>query len=292
LVNAVHLLRGAIDLHVHAAPDIVARADDLFALSLTARSSGMAALVIKDHNTSTVGRADALNRLAGGITRFVGGIALNPAVGGLNPIAVEAALRAGAAIVWMPTFGARHHVSRFGRGGPCLVPPAPWPGVSIRGDEDEVLAILDLIARHDAILATGHLAPDEIHRLLAVAAARGVRRRLVTHANEAVPGMTVEDQRQASAAGAWIEYSLLGCTDCCPGHRPIAEFASELRQVGLDRVVVSSDFGQPVNGPAVAAFARHLDLLHGQGFSDEEIRRLIADQPRRLLDGANGVVLG
>jgi hypothetical protein len=50
-------LSGGYDVHVHCAPDVVARAQDLIELAEAMRLAGMAGAVIKDHTTSTAGRA-------------------------------------------------------------------------------------------------------------------------------------------------------------------------------------------------------------------------------------------
>jgi hypothetical protein len=68
---------------------------DLAQLCSEAEDAGMAGLLIRDHCTSTVGRVAVLNQMGRGICRFFCALALNPPVGGLNPTAVEASLRAG-----------------------------------------------------------------------------------------------------------------------------------------------------------------------------------------------------
>jgi uncharacterized protein DUF6282 len=87
------ILKGAYDLHVHCAPDVVSRGDDLRSLARVACDSGMAGILIKDHNTSTVGRVAALNAYRSGECRFFSAVTLNDATGGITPAAVRAARR-------------------------------------------------------------------------------------------------------------------------------------------------------------------------------------------------------
>lgn len=283
------ILEGAFDLHVHASPDVVPRAADLVDLARAAREAGMAGIGLKDHLTSTVGRCHALNRLFPDGPRFYSSIVLNPAVGGLNPAAVEAALGAGADIVYFPTHAAAHHVDTLGPD----VTPVPHPASGVQRIEilDEIGKIrsvvgdiLDEIARHDAVLATGHISPRESLALLEEAARRGVRRMVVTHASESVPGMSVGDQRRAVELGALIEHCFLAATSCCPGNIPLEVIAEQIRQVGSRNVILSSDFGQPENGPPVEAFATHVERLEALGVSEEEIRHMLRDNPRRLVE--------
>lgn len=284
-------LRGAYDLHVHAAPDVVPRAQDLFELAHDAHRAGMAGIVLKDHVTSTVGAAYVLNRMRPNGPRFYSSLVLNPPVGSLNPAAVEAALRAGAAFIFFPTYGARHHVKILGLGAPpgdFPLPKGEFAGVTIWNDggelRDEVMTILELIAENDAVLATGHLSPEESLALLAAASRCGVRRKIVTHASEIVPGMTVGQQRQAAELGAKIEHCFLVVTSCCPGTIPLETLADQIREVGVEHVVLSSDFGQVANGPPVTAFAEKLDRLVRLGINEEQVRVMVVDNPRSLIE--------
>src|SRR5690606_17562137 len=89
------------DLHVHAAPDVTdRRADDIDPVRAYV-AAGYTGCVLKAHYESTVGRAHTAGRDRP--IRVVGGLALNQHTGGINPAAVEAALRAGGRIVWLPT---------------------------------------------------------------------------------------------------------------------------------------------------------------------------------------------
>jgi predicted TIM-barrel fold metal-dependent hydrolase len=224
--------------------------------------------------------------------RFFGSLTLNPPVGGLNPYAVETALRLGAAVVFFPTYSARHQIETMGITG---FPDAfPWPRTAESGiqilqmDEtprSEVVAIVELVARYDAVLATGHLSPGESIALLQLARQRGVRRMIVTHASESVPGMSVAEQQEATRCGALIEYCFMAVTDCCPNRISLEEMASQVRQVGVEHVVLSSDFGQVANGPPVEGFGRWLEELLACKFSERELQVMVADNPARLLEG-------
>jgi hypothetical protein len=149
----------------------------------------------------------------------------------------------------------------------------------------EVVEIVDAIAAHDAVLATGHISVDESFALLRLASERGVLRMVVTHASEPVPNMSVAQQKEAVAMGALIEHSLMATTDCCSPRVPWESFCDQLRGVGVENVVLSSDFGQPPNGEPVHAFGERLEKLRGTGFSEEEIRIMTRDNPRRLIEG-------
>jgi hypothetical protein len=106
--RVMNLLEGAIDMHIHAAPDVYPRILNDVELALQAKEMGMRAIVIKNHFVITADRA----QIASAVADFpvFGGIALNLQVGGLNRHAVDTALKLGAKIVWLPTLHSRKFV--------------------------------------------------------------------------------------------------------------------------------------------------------------------------------------
>ena len=102
------VLEGAVDLHVHSAPDVDERRFSDIELASEAARARMAAILIKSHQNSTVERAWLVSRFISGI-RVFGGLVLNETVGGLNPSAVSLALSMRAKEVWMPTRSALNH---------------------------------------------------------------------------------------------------------------------------------------------------------------------------------------
>jgi hypothetical protein len=284
------LLQGAYDLHVHLAPDVVPRIQDGTDLAYEAQQAGLAGMLIKDHTAPTTGAAHVLNQAWPEGTHFYSALALNPPVGGLNPYAVAAALREGVDVVYMPTYSAAHQIAVKGADAFAPAYPRPggnWAGITVLDAEGAlvpaVLEILDLIAEHDAVLATGHISPAEILALLPAARDRGVLRMLVTHASGDVPGLSGAGQLAAVGYGAMIEHCLMGTLgENAAGLRP-ATIRDQVRRVGVHNCLLSSDLGQAANGPVVAGFARLLDSMRGVGMTDAELRILIEDSPRRLL---------
>src|SRR5260370_11265285 len=88
-------LEGAVDLHVHSAPDVDRRRFNDLELARSAKDAGMGAVLIKSHQNSTVERAWLVSQCVPGI-RVYGGLVLNETVGGLNLAAVRLALQLGA----------------------------------------------------------------------------------------------------------------------------------------------------------------------------------------------------
>jgi len=275
---------------VHCEPDVVPRSQNLITIEKSAAELGMAGVLLKEHTTSTVGRAFVLNRLSAAKVSFYSSLALNPPVGGINPCAVESALRAGVDVIYFPTYGARNHIRIWGAGRPPTAFPLPherYTGLSIfKRDKQlkpECQAIAGLISQYDAVMATGHLSPEESLSLLRLGRDCGVKRLVVTHGSEPVTPFSLEQQKQAVDLGALIEHCFFAVTESCPGDVTLAEIGDQIRQIGVQHCIVSSDFGQPANGPVAEGFAYYLNQLSNLGFSDEEFRMMIVENPRRLL---------
>ncbi|MCF8078019.1 MAG: hypothetical protein K9K88_01935 [Desulfobacterales bacterium] len=287
----MELLEGAYDIHVHASPDVVPRAMDLVSLRREAVKAGMAGILIKDHCTCTAGRVAALNQMENGRCRFFSALALNPPVGGINPTAAEAALRAGVDVVYFPTYGAANHIAIWGAGKPPTAFPLPktgFKGIRIFDDRGairaEVFEVLKLIAEHQAVLATGHISPEESMTLIREAKAFRIERVLVTHASEPVTPFPAALQKEAIELGAWIEHAFFAATPSCPSSVSLQTIGEMIRATGVSKVILSSDFGQVENGNPVAAFGRYLEMMTSVGFTREELAQMTAKNPKRLLE--------
>src|SRR5215472_472508 len=165
-------LRGAYDLQVHVGPDVIARRIDDIDCAKEFLGRSMKGFVIKSHYIQTGERAQVATKAVPG-SRLFGAVTLNHSVGGLNPVAVEIAGRSGCKVVWMPTVDAQNETAGRLDGGNTKLPfwakiqrelaaagitRAPMTVLDSRGEvSEETRQCLELIARHDMILATGHL---------------------------------------------------------------------------------------------------------------------------------------
>ena len=109
-------LDGAIDIHVHSSPEVFGRIGDAIEIAKRCEAAGMRAVVFKAHHEGTTTRAYHANRELRSLTAL-GGLVLNDFVGGINPVAVKAALDQGAKIIWAPTMHSKHHEETFGGRG-------------------------------------------------------------------------------------------------------------------------------------------------------------------------------
>ncbi len=276
-------LTRVFDLHVHASPDVSPRLADDVQIVRWYAEAGFSGCVLKGHYDATVGRAAAAG--AGLGLRIYGGQVLNQHVGGINPAAVAAALMMGARIIWMPTADAH---TQHAAGLPRLcghrpglsattyaIPPVDWSA------ESRVYDILDLIAEADAVLATGHLSVAEVRWLLTEARRRRVSRLLLTHPSYTVPAMSPAQAAEFTALGAFAEVTavqLLQQADC-----DAAKLAAFVTAVGYERVVLSSDAGQPENPTPPEALQRLIDALAAEGLDRRALLACASDIPEGLV---------
>jgi hypothetical protein len=282
-------MEGAVDLHIHSSPCIFPRLLDDEGAALLAADAGFSAIVIKSHHESTVSRARALDEKCGSL-RVFGGVCLNYYVGGINPNAVEAALRLGGKIVWMPTVDSRaHEVAHGGRGvydAQSSGHVDDRPGITIldkRGDlVPEVLDVLTLIAQHDAVLGTSHLSYEESLPLVKKARELGVRKILITHPFFKVPSLSVPQLQTLTALGATAEFAY--CTvSSMWAYATIKDVVAAIKTLGPERCAIMSDCGQMHNPPPHEALRVFAQCLHERGLSPEEIDTIAKRNPRRIL---------
>ncbi len=271
------LLQGAIDCHVHSFPDIIRRRLDDLELVEQARAAGMRAVVLKCHASSTCERAYLLNRFFPDF-RVFGGIVLNDSVGGLNPRAVDVALTMGAMQVWMPTkSAANHHTHLNGASGGLTI----LDGSRLRG---EVRDIVRLVADADAVLATGHLSPEESHVLIEEALARGVRRISVTHPEWGVTAIPIALQQKLAPTGAVYFERCLACTEPdVPKHVLFGTIVGQIRAVGPATTIAATDYGMPQYPEPVAGMRALIEQFLAAGFTEHEVKLMVQDNPARLL---------
>ena len=223
-----------VDLHVHAAPSLLPRHGNDAEAVAAERALGFSTIVLKSHEGSTVERAT----IAG--VGVYGGIVLNSAVGGANPDAVEVAARLGGRIVWMPTVSSATH--KAGASSPELSVHQGFElglvdvfGGGVLGDR--WYDVLDVVAEHDLLLASGHLSADETVRLFSIAKQRGVRRLMVNHPKMAFLGWNETSRDALLALGAYLELGILPDLLGDPAHRSIDlvdEYPHELLAFGAD----------------------------------------------------------
>lgn len=148
----------------------------------------------------------------------------------------------------------------------------------------ELLGIFSLIKAYDAVLATGHISPEEIHCVVDGARNAGVRKIVITHPEYWVVDLSVSKQkalqedygvifercyRQPLQNGQWISNA--------------ERNLDAIRQLGTSHTILSTDCGDPANPPWEEAIRQYLQFMLDHGVSSGEIRAMTRKLPAWLL---------
>jgi hypothetical protein len=293
--TAWEAIQGAYDLQVHVAPDVIDRRTDDLDLAKDFLARGLRGFVLKSHYIPTAERAKVVARAVPGIESY-GAIALNHSVGGLNAVAVEIAGRSGAKIVWFPTVDAANETAGRLDGGDQKLPfwariqrdivaagitRTPITVLDSNGAiSEETRQCLELIAKHDMILATGHLGRAEIFPLVRTARELGVSRIVVTHAEFPSQNLTGDEQVELVRLGAVVEHCF---TTYHTNKAPWEAVFDHIRRAGAERAILSTDLGQATNPPVAEGFAMFAQRLLDGGFSAADVRTMAVTVPASLL---------
>jgi hypothetical protein len=264
------ILVGAIDTHMHSGPDSRGRSIDFLDAVRYAKLRGMRGAVLKHHRTPTAGYAYVARKEVPGFEAF-GLLDLNTSVGGLNVAAVEEFLAT--TMPGGPQRGYGRVVMMGSDDTPyqLRVSKATTPAVVVVRNGQltpEAVAIVQLIAKNDLTLSTGHHNGEESVIIVREAIKLGVpaRRIGVTHANIDPPGLTVEQMQEVAKMGAYVEI----CTQSQRALTPEAEktlaarddrIADIIKKVGAEQMIVQTDLGQANNEyhpDGIIAFVRNM----------------------------------
>jgi uncharacterized protein DUF6282 len=289
-------LEGAYDLQIHVGPDVIARRIDDIDCAKEFLARGMKGFVLKSHYVQTGERAQVVTKAVPGI-RVYGAVTLNHSVGGLNPVAVELAGRTGCKIVWMPTVDAQNETAGRLDGGSEKLPfwakiqrelaaegisPPPLTVIDDSGALTEpARRVLERIAKHNMILATGHLGRKEILALVRGAKDLGLKKVVVTHAEFPSQNLTGDEQKELADLGAVIEHCF---TTTYTNKAPWDVAFANIRKAGVARAFISTDLGQTINPPVAEGFGMFAQRLLDAGFSVEDVRTMAVTNPTRLVE--------
>jgi hypothetical protein len=290
------LLQGTFDTHVHSGPDVLPRRFTDIDLAALAQERGFGGFVLKSHHAPTADRANLIRSMYPGV-KVYGAIALNNPVGGLNPVAIDVAGRLGAKVVWLPTMDSANEQSNVagqldesklpywmsiarelraqGIAGTWLTVTDGYGNVL-----PETQQCLEVIAKYDMVMATGHIAPPELEPVIKAARAAGVQRIIVTHPEFPTTHLTVEEQKNLSQYGVFFERCFTTpYTNKCSWE----ETLQNIREVGTASTIIATDLGQTTNPELQEGFEIFIDKLIDDGFTEAQIKQITQHNAASLL---------
>ncbi len=278
------LIAGSIDMHLHIGPDEMDTRVTGLEAAEQAADVGMKAVVLKNHSYPTTPVAAVVKELVPDVEVF-GGICLDYEIGGLNLYALEKQANIGVKVCWMPTFSSKNSRAKMRALGLQL----EGEGFSILTDDGklvpEIAPILDVIKKHDIVLASGHMAPPEIFALVEAAREKGIDKIVITHPSDGEfmeKTLTVAELTQLAEMGAFIEQTTVTLlpTEFC--HSP-KERVEVIKAIGAEHCVMSTDLGQYWNIYPAEGFRFFMAILLRNGMTPEEIEIMAKKNPARLL---------
>jgi hypothetical protein len=159
--------------------------------------------------------------------------------------------------------------------------------VPVVDDDGEVLEqtreVLAMIARHELLLATGHLGRDEIFAVVDAALEEGVREIVITHPEFPSQDLSREDQRALVQRGALLERCF---TTPHTGKISWDAWIENIRGAGPENSVLSTDLGQVFNPEVEDGMALMVDRLLDAGFDEQEVHVMAVVNARRVAGAA------
>ncbi len=290
------LLNGAYDMHVHSGPDVLPRKFDDMLLAERARESGMAGFVLKSHYVCTADRATIVRQVYPDVHAY-GGLVLNNSVGGLNPIAVDIAGRLGAKVVWLPTVDSANELENIaGQKDESKLPY--WMNIAremralgiagepikVTDDQGKVTKAthdcLDLIGKHDMVLATGHISPGEMPAVVKAAREHGVRRITITHPEFPTTCLTIDQQRELMKYDVFFERCF---TTPQSGKISWEHVFNNIRTIGPSTTIIATDLGQSTNPYVDEGMTDFIGKLLDAGFRETEVQQMASRNAAQVL---------
>ena len=284
VVDYDRLVSGSIDMHLHPGPDAFKCRVDALEAASQAKQAGMKAIVIKNHFYPTAPIAMMVNQQVPDFTVF-GSVCLDYEMGGLNVHAVEYSARAGARVVWMPTFSSTNSISKMRE----LGLPLKGEGYSILDGKGqlvrEINPILAIIKQYDMVLASGHMSPTETFALEEEARRLAIDKFVVTHPLDHEffsQAFSKQDLIQLAKNGAFIECTFLAFQASEFRHDP-AHMVDIIKAVGAEQCIMSTDLGQIWNPLPVEGLRMFIVTLLKYGITEDEINLMTKTNPAKLL---------
>lgn len=267
-ISVQNIINGAVDFHVNGSPSVKEQRMDVLEIARAAYELELGAFIYKSEDHPTAALATILAQIYPGL-RIIGSIVLNETIGGINPSSVEVSARLGAKVVWVPA--SKTDGSQLKQ---CVL----YTNDGILSDD--ALNTLEIIASHEMTLVSELTSTSETINLFNEANRRGVKRMVASNAHGT---MSIEDQREISSCGAYVEYTFLSLMPSIGKMSP-EEMSQGIQSVGVDKCIVATGFGQWLNPPPAEGLRMAIAMLLHSGLNEDQVSMLVKETPKSLID--------
>lgn len=284
------LVRGALDMDVHGDPDVsgphsgqAPRGFDVLEIARRAKELEMRGFVLKQHYDQSAALAYIARAEVPGVEVY-GGVVQNLIIGGLNPASVYhlAEVKGGyGRIVWFPTFDSEVNAKQRSKGAPTPFVQVLSGGQLTQSAKDVIAAVKAARTRDsraELVLETGYVTPEEALAILHEAHQQGLQHLVVSHAATGTSTLSIAQMKEAIGLGAYLEFAGVSVLGAKPEKQP-SDYAAMIRSAGVDHVIMGSDFGQADRPSPPDGLALYAGLMRKQGFTEEELHRMMAENP-------------
>jgi hypothetical protein len=298
------LLEGAFDTHIHSAPDVLPRKFNDIELARRFKARRLAGFVLKSHYICTADRATLVNEIVPEVQAF-GAIALNNSVGGLNPLALDIAGRLGTRVCWLPSVDNANELEAIaGQRDESKLPY--WMSIaremralgiagsflSVTEDGKVTQATrqcLEIVAKHDMVLATSHIRPSEVLPVVEAAGEIGVKRIVITHPEFPTTLLSIAQQQELARLGVFFERCF---TTPNTGKISWEQVYANVREVGPASTILATDLGQTTAPYPDDGLGMFISNLLDNGFSERDVRTMVRDNPAQVLGARTNAAVG
>lgn len=286
------ILKGVIDMHVHAGPSVAIREVDAAEMLFEALQVGYKGFVIKDHYFPTIMSAKLVEKHFGNNNiKVFGSLTLNNSIGAFNLKAVDTAYEMGAKIIFFPTVSTKNHIdfhkgTFFGGSGKSSIDEKPISLIDENGNlYPEITEVLKYIAtKPELILSTGHGNSRETYAVIEKALSLNIKKIWINHPYYII-GASMEDIRNWAKLGAYIELNASLLVPSSDWYMlPINKVLKILEYVSLDQLIIASDLGVHGNGSPVEGLYKLIVLLMNEAkVTESQINMMAKETPAKLL---------
>ena len=287
-------LENSTDIHIHCCPHINKRSTDIFEVIKFAEKNKMYAIGLMDNFSNTSGYASLVKKKFPNLNlKIFGGLIMEPPAGGVSYENAKISLEYsyfkndGAKFISFPTHHTRYIAIQEKRKSDyieaCFYVPDSGPN-------DETSKILELIAKKNVVLNTGHLSPKETLTLVKAAKSLGVEKILVPSNN--FNKTTIE---KLKIHNVYFEFSYFFVSKATKV--PLTHVDDESHKIkGLTfktlkdlieaadpkNVILSSDCGVSILPKPHLGFYQFIKQVYELGFTMEEIDYMIKTNSKKL----------
>src|SRR5438034_9323972 len=156
-----------------------------------------------------------------------------------------------------------------------------WINVTENGEvTTQTRQCLEIIAKHDMVLATSHIRPSEMLPVVKAAKEAKVNRIVITHPEFPTTLLSIEQQQELARLGVYFERCF---TTPNTGKISWEQVYANIREVGPSTTVLATDLGQTTAPYPDDGLGIFISNLLDNGFTERDIRMMVRDNSAQLL---------